>query len=92
MKSRGRVIAMAVIVVAWFALALFSALRGAAWYIPLCYVACGVVMALVLYRTLSPPQSRPSPTAPGANGAGRARRSGNPAVRAQARDESDPRS
>jgi hypothetical protein len=92
MKSRGRIIAIAVIVVAWFALALFAALRGAAWYIPVCYVACGVVMALLLYRTVAPAPRRPEPDARGVSDAGRARRSGNPAVRAESRDESDPRS
>jgi hypothetical protein len=93
MKSRGRIIALAVIVLAWFALAIFSALQGASWFVPVCYAACGIVMALILYRTVAPVrqrQVRSSDT--GVSASARARRSGNPSVRAQAHGESDTRS
>jgi hypothetical protein len=86
MGSRGRVIVSVVITAAWFGLAVLSALNGARWFVPVCYIACGLIMSLVVVRSLSP--SRPkSSTTTEPSALGRARRSGNPAIRAHAEDE-----
>ncbi len=86
MGSRGRFIASVVITAAWFGLAVMSALNGARWFVPVCYIACGLIMLVVVTRSLGPSQRKPTTTTqPGASG--RARRSGNPAIRARAEDE-----
>lgn len=86
MTSRGRLVAVVVIIAAWFGLAIVSLLRGAVWFVPVCYAVCGLVMVVVFARMVSSNQS--GTTSAGSSiDVGRARRSGNPAIRAKADDQ-----
>jgi len=91
MSSRTRIIVTVVITLAWFGLAVASFVRGAMLLVPICYVVCGVVMAFVVSR-LARPSGSPRSAASADPAIGRARRSGNPAVRAAADTDPDRRS
>jgi hypothetical protein len=89
MTRRTQLILAGVVTVAWFALAVSSLVRGAPFWVPLLYVVCGVAMGLTLRRMLGPARPKAKAGSP-VNDGSRARRSGNPAVRAQARQSDSP--
>ncbi len=80
--SRTRRIVLAVLAVLFFALAAATLVAGGPWYIPLGWVVCGVVLLLVVRKTGGLRSGRPGPSDSGNDPAKRARRSGNPAIRA----------
>jgi len=91
LSSRTRFVVGAVVTAAWFGLAVVSFVKGAPFYVPILYVVCGVVMALVVRRMTGSESPRPARSAGSTSVAGKARRSGNPAVRAAAEDDADRR-
>jgi hypothetical protein len=86
--SRTRRIVLAVLAVLFFALAAATLAAGGPWYIPVGWVVCGIVLLLAVRKTggLGPDrpgrQSRQGPAGASDDPAKRARRSGNPAIRA----------
>jgi hypothetical protein len=84
--SSARRIVLFVLAMMFFALAVTSALQRAPWFIPPLWVVSGVVLLLLVRKTGGVGRdARPQP----ADTVKRARRSGNPAVRAAA-EQADP--
>jgi hypothetical protein len=85
--SRARRIVIFVLAMMFFALAVTSALQGAPWFIPPLWVVSGVVLLLLVRKTGGLGRgAKPRPADP----VRRARRSGNPAVRAAAEQDDSP--
>lgn len=83
---RAQRIVLLVLGIAFFALAAGAYfLRGFPWYIAILWVVSGVVLILMYRRSAPRPAPPPTPADPST----RARRSGNPAVRAAQRERDD---
>jgi len=80
--SRTRRIVLTVLAVMFFGLAVASAVQGAPLFIPPLWAVSGIVLLLVVRKTGGLRSDRPKPPSSASDPARRARRSGNPAIRA----------
>ena len=80
--SRTRRIVLTVLAVLFFALAIATLVAGGPWYIPVGWVVSGVVLLLAVRKTGGLRSDRQGPARASDDPAKRARRSGNPAIRA----------
>jgi hypothetical protein len=88
--SSTRTVVLSLITVAFLGLAVAILVQSGPWYLSLAYVVCAAVTATVAWK-VRPGRALPSdPRAPKGDPTRRARRSGNPALRAKADQPNDP--